>query len=447
VEFFQVFHTLRDFLAHLEKHGELTHSRAAVKTCLEVNRIAKASIEKNGPAIFFDNVEGYDIPIVAGVFGTRERIFRALGTSREAFSQEFNRRAEQIEEFPPRQVKSGAIKERVHTGDSIDLDILPLTTHGELDGGFYITSGVCVSKDPTTLVRNASFHRLKKHGENRVGLWMARSDLRKIVDSYWAQKKPCPVAIVIGADPYTVLAACTSIPCQQDELALAGALKGDSIELVACESVPLEVPAEAEIVLEGWVHPGDELEEGPFAETSGYYSSLRMAPVIRLTAMTHREDPIFQDIVTGIPPDENQAMLITHEAGANKLATDMFSETVVDVHLTPGGCTSFNAVVRVRRKSAGEAKQIGMHLLTVMPRLRNVWVVDEKIDSHNPIQVEWAYATRCRGERDMTIVKGMRSVALDPCAVNGIVDKVVFDCTSPLPEEMIPGEVEHIPCE
>jgi UbiD family decarboxylase len=431
LESLQVFHTLRDFLDYLEKDGELTRSQVPVKTCLEVNRIAKASIEENGPAILFENVDGYDIPIVAGVFGTRERIFRALGTNREAFSQEFNRRAEQIESFPPGLVKSGAVKEKIQLGASIDLDL-----HGELDGGYYITAGVCISKDPTTGVRNASFHRLKKHGKDRVGLWMAPSDLRRIVDLYRTQKKPCPIAIVIGADPFTLLAACTSIPYTQDELALAGALKGDPIELVSCESVPLEVPAGAEIVLEGWVHPGDELEEGPFAETSGYYSSPKMAPVITLTAMTHREGPIFQDIVTGIPPDENQAMLITHEARANKLAADVFPDSVLEIHLTPGGCTSFHAVVRIRKKSPGEAKQIGMHILTLMPRLRNVWVVDEGIDAHNPIQVEWAYATRCRGVRDMTLVRGMRSVPLDPCAVGGVVDKVVFDCTTPLAEEM-----------
>jgi 4-hydroxy-3-polyprenylbenzoate decarboxylase len=270
--------------------------------------------------------------------------------------------------------------------------------------------------------------------------------LRRIVDSYWTINEPCPIAVAIGADPYTLLAACTSIPDDQDEFSLAGALKRTPIELVPCETVPLEVPVGAEIILEGWIHPNDELEEGPFAETSGYYSDPRIAPVITLSTITCRENPVFHDIVTGVPPDENQAMLVTHQAQAFKLATQMFPDSVIDVYLSQGGCVSFNAVVRMKKRFAGEPKQVGIYMLTVMPRLKNIWIVDEDIDSNNPIQVEWAYTTRCRGSRDITIINAMKGVPLDPCTINGVVDKLVFDCTKPFQNERFPGEREVIPC-
>ncbi len=440
-----MFHSLRDFIKHLESKGQLVRVKKTVSRYLEVNQVAKASIDKNGPALYFEDVEGYDIPIVAAVYGNRDRIFEALGTGAESFSQVYTQKLELINNFSPKIVTQGACKENIIT-DNPDLNMLPLTWHADLDGGWYISSGVCISKDPNSQIRNASFHRLKIHSAQKFGLWMSPFDLKRIVDNYWQQGKPCPIAVAIGVDPYTAMAASTSIPYEQDEFSLAGALRGEPMDLISCETIPLEVPTNAEIILEGWAHPDDQQEEGPFGETSGHYSIPKMAPVVTITAITHRNKPIYQDMVAGIPPDENQALLITHQARAYQAVTEIFPESVLDVYLTPGGCTSFNAVIKIKKKYPGEAKQIGANALTLLPRLKSVWVVDEDIDHLNPIQVEWAYATRCRGERDILILKMVKSVPLDPCAVNGMVDKIVYDCTKPFPEEMLVGEKENIPC-
>ena len=438
--------SFRGFISLLESENQLVRIKRSVSTYLEINRIAKSYIEKDGAAAFFENVEGYSIPIVAGIFGKRERVFDLLGVSASNFEVEFNRRIERLWDFAPIIVEHGPVKDRILRGDEVDLNVLPFTKHGELDGGWYISSGVCLSKDPGTGVINASYHRLMRHGPRSLGIWMAPFDLRRIAEAYWAQGSPCPIAVVIGADPYTMLAACTSIEYDQDEMALAGSLRGKPIELAACESVPLEIPSGAEIVLEGWIHSNDELEEGPFAETSGYYSTPRMAPVIRITAITSRKAPFFHDIVTGIPPDENQAMLITHQAKLYKSAISLLPESVLEVYLTPGGCTSFDAVVKIKKKLPDEPKKLGHHLFSHMPRLKNVWVVDEDIDPANPIQVEWAYATRCRGGRNIAILSGVKGLPLDPLTRDGLIDKVIFDCTTPLPEEMSRGERVAIPC-
>ena len=438
-------YSFRTYLQHLEELDEIERVKDIVDPLIEMNRLTKENIKVKGPALFFEQVKGSDIPVVSGILGTKERIYDFLGTDDGSFSRFFAEKCAVIKDFIPYRVDHSPCQELTVEGDDIDLGKFPLTTHGDLDGGRYITAGICIAQDVNTGARNCSFHRLKMQGKNRLGLWMAPFDLKRIVENYHQKGDPCPVAVVIGGSPYLQIAACTSIAPDEDEAALAGALQGEAVAMVGCRTIPLDVPAETEIVMEGWVMPDDELEEGPFGETSGYYSDRRMAPVITLSAITMRHDCIYQDIATGRPPDENQAMLITHQARADRLSKDFFPN-IRKVCLTAGGCVSFNAAVQIEKRYPGEAKQIGSFLLSVLPRVKNIWLVDTDIDPGDPMQVEWAYATRCCGERDINIIKNTKAVPLEPCSVNGQIDKIVFDCTIPLPEETIAGQKSPVPC-
>jgi len=435
--------SLRDFMATLESRGELKRVPEPVDPYLETTRLAKQSIEVGGPALLFENIMNHSVPIVAGLFASRKRICIGLGISEDELYPYFHAAFDHLIE--PVMVDKAPCQDKVYLENDIDLNQLPLTWHNKLDNGYYLVSACAIAKDKEG-IRNSSFHRMKMHDNRRLGLWMSPYDLKKIVESYWQTKEPCPIALAVGADPSTMIASCTSLPYETDELAFAGALLGEPVNLVKCITVPLEVPATAEFIIEGLLFPDDLAIEGPYAETSGCYSESNEAPVLTVTAITSRDKPIFLDIITGIPPDENQAMLVTHELTACKKATDLFPGIVLDLHLTTGGCTSFNAVVPIKKEFAGQGKQIGAAFLSILPRVKNVWIVDSDIDIRNPIQVEWAYATRCRGRKDILILEKMRAVPLDPASSEGLIDKFVFDCTLPIGGELNVGEKKICPC-
>ncbi len=440
------FDDFRQFLSFLEEQGELVRVKREVDPYLETTLVAKKSIEEEGPALLFENVKGHSIPLAVGVYGTQRRVCLGLDTTPRDFVREYVRRGERLWNYAPRLVKDGPCKENIILGDDVDLRKFPITWHAPLDKGWYIDATVCIVQHPETRVRNASVHRLFIHEKKQTGLWMSPFNLWHIIQLYWERGLPCPMAVAIGTDPAVMMAASTSMPLEWDEFAYAGAQRGKPVDMVRCETIDVEVPATAEIIIEGLLPPHERKLEAPFVEFTGYYGDERLAPVFNVTAITHRNNPIYNDIVTGPPPDENQPMLITNAAEVFQVLKRVFpEESIVDVYLTPGGCTYFNCVVSIKKRYPGHGRQVATAVLAYQG-VKNVIVVDDDIDARNQVQVEWAVATRSRGQADMIFINDSLGCPLDPTTTDAAVNKVGIDATKPVGTDKILSTMVNMPC-
>ncbi|MEE9198259.1 MAG: UbiD family decarboxylase, partial [Dehalococcoidia bacterium] len=298
------FADLRQFLDYLEDKGQLQHVQEEVDPEFEVAARLGQAAAAQGPTLVFHRVRGSEMSLVGGVFGTRERVLMAL----EATSQNVAERLLQgvAEPVPPRIVDSGPCQEVVLLGEEADLGLLPIPTFSPKDGGPYITLGLVFSKDPETGARNLSIIRLQLKGKQRLGI-MALTYHHTGVQLAKAEAlgRPLEIAIAIGGDPVIPIASQWRAPYGVDELGLAGALRREPVELVKCRTVELEVPATAEIVIEGRIPPGVREMEGPFGEVAGYYTPAFPKPVVEVTAITHRRHPLYQAVLAGPPPAEH----------------------------------------------------------------------------------------------------------------------------------------------
>jgi len=447
------FADFREYLAYLESKDELRRVSREVDPYLETTLVAKKSIEERGPALYFENVKERPfprkekIPLTVAVFGTRKRIFMGLDTTEETWLKDWAGRVtkEKMAKHAVKSVKEGPCKENIIKGDDVNLYEFPVTWHAPRDRGWYIDATVCIVQHPETRCRNASVHRLLVHEKNQTGLWMSPGDLQHVIMLYWERNEPCPMAVAIGTDPAVMMAASTHVPFDWDEFNVAGALRGKPVEMVPCETLPIDVPATAEIIIEGWVPPNKRKLEAPFVEFTGYYGDERLAPVWDVTAITHRNNPIYNDIVMGIPPDEGQQMTQFSAVEVyNALAQVFPAEDILDVFKTEGGCQAFDCVVRIKKRFPGQGKAVCTIALSCRDT-HNVWVVDEDIDARNYTQVEWAFATRCRAE-DVIFIKDTLCVPLNPLAQGGVITKMGFDCTVPIGGDKKTSSMIHFPC-
>jgi 2,5-furandicarboxylate decarboxylase 1 len=322
---------------------------------------------------------------------------------------------------------------------------LPIPVHHEKDSGAYITAGVLIAKNPETGVRNLSIHRLQVSGPNKLGILMLPRHLMRFYKMAAANRQPLEVAIAIGLDPLLLLASQALTPLDCDELDIAGSLYGKPIELVKGDSVDLEVPAQAEIVLEGRLLPELREMEGPFGEYPKYYGPASLKPVIELTAMTSRRHPIYQTIV---PASMEHLLLggIPREGGLLQLVKSAVP-TTCGVYLTPGGVCRYHAVISIDKQNEGEAKNAIFAAFASSQEMKHVVVVDRDVNIYDPVDVEWAIATRCQAGRDVFVVSRALGNKLDPSSDDGVSDKMGIDATVPLdadPERFekirIPGE-------
>jgi 4-hydroxy-3-polyprenylbenzoate decarboxylase len=314
--------SLRDWIDLLRREGELLEVTAEVDPYLEVTEIVDRTVKARGPALLFRNVKGSSMPILINQFGTERRMCLALGVDR--LDEVGERIADVLEMQPPQgladKVRSlGKLKsfvdsiprtvgkapcQEVVVTDGATLDDLPIMTCWPDDGGPYITLPSVITKDPVTGGRNVGMYRLQKHSSTTLGLhWQIHKDAAA---DWRAGAGRMEVAIVLGADPVSTYAGSAPIPKHIDELMVAGFLRGEPVETVACKTVDLKVPAHAEIVLEGYCERGELAPEGPFGDHTGYYTPVEPFPVFRLTAVTHRRDPIYPSIVVGVPPQEDE---------------------------------------------------------------------------------------------------------------------------------------------
>ncbi|MDP2936726.1 MAG: UbiD family decarboxylase [Dehalococcoidia bacterium] len=404
---------LRAFLHRLEAEGELARVKAGVALEYEVGAICRKTLDARGPALLFEKAGDSAFPLATDLLASRRRMALALETEPSELIREWGVRTAQP--IHPTIVSTGPCKENILKGDDVDLFRFPIPVWNALDGGPFITLAIHISKDPETGEYNAAVYRSHVHDRRTLGI--AAAPYRHISQhraKALARGEPFPVAIVLGVDPSILISSVSPFPFGVDELAMAGALREEPLELVACETIPLYVPAHAEIVLECEMPPDVLHDEGPFGEFTGYYGIENRRPVLQIKAITHRHGAIHQASYEGKPPQETNVLQAVSIEG--EILKYVSLPGIKAINVTEGGCGAFNAVVSIQKRFEGYGKMMGMAVLgTWGGRLmKNVTVVDEDIDPYNPTEVEWALATRVQPHRDVEIIKEVTGIHLDP---------------------------------
>jgi UbiD family decarboxylase len=364
--------------------------------------------------LLFENVNNFAIPVLGGLLSTRHRVLLALGVAKDDYETYMGKFLNAMENLiPPKLVSSGACKEVIRLGDEIDMARLPVPTLSAKDSGPFITAGVVISRDPETRKSNTSIYRLQVHGPKRLGI--KAQQLSRQQSKAENKGERFPVAIAIGTDPVLYMATQWDAPYGVDEMALAGALRGAPVEVVKAETVDLEVPASAEIIIEGYVVPKVREPEGPFGEVAGYYSPRYPKPVVEITAITHRKNPIFQTALTGMPTTENHTLKQLPIEAAYYSDLKKKFPGVTAVHFPAAGAVSLIVVVAMKQTYQYEARNV---IATMFGSRRNkfVIVVDTDVDVFDMEKVLWAVATRCRMDQDLIVFPRLSTTTIDPTA-------------------------------
>lgn len=422
--------SLRECIARLEKHGDLVRVRREVDRRFELSAVAKKL--DGGPAVMFENVRGFSMPVLLGTDGTKDRVAQNLGITPPQLIERFSRAIG--EPIPWKSVADGPVRARRLSAPFDIESILPVPHHYEKEPAPFITGGMVVARDPDSGVLNASYNRMQVKGGTRCGLYIQPRHLLQIYQKNMAKGRPTEVAVIFGMDTAVRLASATwgsNIPLELDEFAIAGGLRGSAVEMVPCQSVDLPVPADAEIVLEGTILPGKLEAEGPMAEFTGVYGATDPKHVFEASAMMMRQDAIYQDILPFA--SEHLLMLGLPYEGVLYRYVRATIPGLQDVHITPGGCGKFLALLSVVKRHDGDAKNAILAAFGAIRDIKIVVVVDPDIDINNPRALEFALATRVQGDRDIILIPGAKGNELDPIQdVYDYITKIGIDATKPL---------------
>jgi UbiD family decarboxylase len=411
---------LREFLKKLESCGKLHRITKPVDKDWEIAAVAKVAFETipepRRPALFFERVTGFDMPLVIGSLGGSRAIYcLAL----ECELKDLHKKWGDAERQPlaPVRVLEGPVQERIFRDAQVNLLKLPIPTWtvGQ-DPSPYVTSGYVITSDPDSGIRNVGTYRIQLKGAKKLGLFINYlQGGREHVEKNIKRGRPTPVAIVIGAEPVIGLVSVTRLPQDLDEFAVAGALRGAPVELVRCLTSELEVPAAAEIVIEGTIAPELE-EEGPFGEYTGYMGPKSMSYKVDIQCVTHRDKPIFQAISSQMPPSESSCIRsIGRESALQKHLVEDLGLPVRDVHLFEAGGAAAYLVIALKKSHPAQPRTAMFGAWSFAPQFGKLTVVvDEDIDIRDPNLVNWALSFRVQPEKDAFILPGTAAVQLDP---------------------------------
>jgi len=461
------FEDLRDFLAELEAHGELQRIDVPVDPNLELTEVCRRTLERGGPALLFTRPTGAQVPVLANLFGTQRRIAAALGAESTAVFKELGQllaslRApepprglgdawqklpliKEVLNMAPRVTKRGPCQEVVLEGQAVDLTDWPIQTCWPGDAGPLITWGLTTTLGPKRgsagQRQNLGVYRQQVIGRNRLIIrWLAHRGGATDFAA-WRQAnpgEPFPVAVSIGADPATLLAAVTPIPDTLSEYAFAGLIRGARTQLTKCLGSNLKVPANAEMTLEGFIAPADAADEGPFGDHTGYYNEVERFPVMTVERITHRPNPIYHTTYTGRPPDEPAVLGLALNDVFVPILKTQFPE-IVDFYLPSEACSYRVAVVSIRKQYPGHARRIMFGIWSFLRQFlytKLVIVVDDDIDPRDWSDVIWALSTRMDPARDTQLVESTPIDYLDFASpVAGLGAKMGFDATNKWPGE------------
>jgi len=423
----------RHFLQGLEEEGELRRISREVSPEYEIAAYIRRASDTNGPAFLFDHVRGHPGWTVAGgVYGTFTRLALALGTDLRSVVDLY---AEAVRSpIPPVTVGDGPVKEVVLLGDRVDCTQWPLVKHSEHDAGRYLTSGVAIARDPETGILGLSIQRMQLTGPRRFGVNLpGERRIGRAQAKAEDQDEALPMAVAIGAGPYVDLGSQAKIPHDDAKLGVAGALAKAPVEVIRAETCGVEVPARAEMIVEGRILPKLREAEGPFGEVGGTYGTRGNRHVFEVTAVTTRRDPIYQTALTGMPTTENHVMAWPAVTEVAKRLARQACPEVRDVHAIG---PYYVIIVSIKKRLEGEARNVILSVLGPIagaPMAKWVIVVDDDIDVRNWDEVLWALYTRVQPEKDVMIFPTMVGAPLDPSApIYRHTSKIGIDATIPL---------------
>ncbi|WP_062790827.1 4-hydroxy-3-polyprenylbenzoate decarboxylase [Aquitalea pelogenes] len=458
---------LRDFVAQLEQQGELKRIDVPVSPHLEITEIGDRVLKAGGPALLFTqarhDTQSYSIPVLANLFGTPKRVAMGMGASDVMQLREIGKTLAYLKEpeppkglreawdklpllkqvlsMAPKVVSKAPCQQIVWEGDDVDLSRLPIQHCWPGDVAPLITWGLTVTRGPNKKRQNLGIYRQQVIGKNRVIMrWLAHRGGALDYREFRQQNpdKPYPVAVVLGCDPATILGAVTPVPDTLSEYQFAGLLRGSRTELVKCIGSDLQVPARAEIVLEGHIHPDDMALEGPYGDHTGYYNEQDYFPVFTIDRITMRENPIYHSTYTGKPPDEPAVLGVALNEVFVPILQKQFPE-IVDFYLPPEGCSYRMAVISIKKQYPGHAKRVMMGCWSFLRQFmytKFIIVVDDDVDCRDWKEVMWAITTRMDPVRDTTLIEHTPIDYLDFASpVSGLGGKMGLDATNKMPGE------------
>lgn len=449
---------LRDFIKMLEARGELKRIHVPVDPVLEMTEICDRTLKAGGPALLFENPKGYDMPVLGNLFGTPERVALGMGETSVDALRDVGRLLAQLKEpepprgmkdawdklplyrqvlhMGPKQVSRAPCQEVVLEGEEVDLYRLPIQTCWPGDAGPLVTWPLVVTRGPEKPRQNLGIYRQQLIGRNKLIMrWLAHRggalDFRE-----WKQAHPgekFPVAVALGADPATILGAVTPVPDTLSEYAFAGLLRGGKTEVVRCIGNDLQVPASAEIILEGYIDPDEMADEGPFGDHTGYYNEVDRFPVFTVERITRRRDAIYHSTYTGRPPDEPAILGVALNEVFVPILQKQFPE-IVDFYLPPEGCSYRMAVVTIKKQYPGHAKRIMLGVWSFLRQFmytKFVIVCDDDVNARDWKDVIWAITTRMDPQRDTVMIDNTPIDYLDFASpVSGLGSKMGLDATN-----------------
>ena len=454
---------LRDFLSKLESEGELKRISVEVDPYLEMTEVCDRTLRRGGPALLFERPKGYTVPVLGNLFGTPRRVALGMGVEDVAALREIGRLLAFLKEpdppkgmreawrslpifkkvldMAPKQVSSAPCQQLLLEGSQVDLGALPIQTCWPGDAGPLITWGLVVTRGPERPRQNLGIYRQQVIGRNKLIMrWLSHRggalDFQAWQRTYPGE--PFPVAVALGADPATILAAVTPIPDTLSEYAFAGLLRGSRTELARCLGSELQVPAAAELVLEGHIAPGETAAEGPFGDHTGYYNEVEQFPVLTVERISHRRDPIYHSTYTGRPPDEPAVLGVALNEVFVPILQKQFPE-IADFYLPPEGCSYRLAVVSLHKQYPGHAKRVMLGVWSFLRQFmytKFVIVVDDDVDARDWKDVIWAMTTRMDPARDTLLIESTPIDYLDFASpVSGLGSKIGLDATNKWPGE------------
>ena len=449
---------LRDFITQLEKMGELKRIGVQVDPNLEMTEICDRTLRNHGPALLFENPTGSSVPLLANLFGTPERVAYGMGQESVTALREVGKLLAFLKEpdppkgmkdaweklpvfrnvlnMNPKVVRNPASQQVVLKGDEIDLGQYPIQTCWPDDIGPLITWALVITRGPSKDRQNMGIYRQQVIAKDKTIMrWLSHRggalDFRE-----WQEQKPgepFPIAVALGADPATILAAVTPVPDSLSEYAFAGLLRGSKTEVAKCKLSNLQVPASAEIVLEGFIYPDETAPEGPFGDHTGYYNEVEQFPVFTIECITQREQPIYHSTYTGRPPDEPAVLGVALNEVFVPLLQKQFPE-IIDFYLPPEGCSYRLAIISMKKQYPGHAKRVMLGLWSFLRQFmytKFVIVTDDDVNIREWKDVIWAMTTRMDPARDITLLENTPIDYLDFASpVSGLGSKIGFDATN-----------------
>ncbi|USD37364.1 MULTISPECIES: 4-hydroxy-3-polyprenylbenzoate decarboxylase [Ferrimonas] len=457
------FRDIREFISHLEQAGELKRVAAEVDPHLEMTEISDRVLRSGGPALLFENVKDKQMPVLANLFGTPKRVAMALGREDSSALREVGELLAFLKEpevpsgfkdaiskvpmfkqalnMPPKRVSKAPCQQVVISGDDVDLTQLPIQHCWPGDVAPLVTWGLTITKGPNQKRQNLGIYRQQLLGKNKLIMrWLAHRggalDYKDFQEKHPGERYP--VSVALGSDPVTILGAVTPVPDAMSEYAFAGLLRGERTEVIKSISNDLDVPAHSEIILEGYLEPGEEADEGPYGDHTGYYNEVERFPVLTVTHITMRKDAIYHSTYTGRPPDEPAMLGVALNEVFVPILKKQYPE-IEDFYLPPEGCSYRMAVITIKKQYPGHAKRVMMGAWSFLRQFmytKFIIICDDDVNARDWNDVIWALTTRVDPSRDTLMVDNTPIDYLDFASpVAGLGSKMGIDATNKWPGE------------